>query len=91
MLHKGHFGMPGCHMITYRMFLSYLIAGEYVFAVDASSPQILFTNNETNIQKMNTSSGLGEMPDLINVENHFKDAFHDFVIHGWLIPVICCS
>ncbi|MBI5773828.1 MAG: glucosidase [Verrucomicrobia bacterium] len=60
-----------------RLALSHDTLGKYVFEIgpapDGSQPPVLFTDNETNNQR------------LFNAENavpFVKDAFHEYVIHG---------
>jgi hypothetical protein len=51
---------------------SHLRLGNYRLAIDGS-PELLFTNNETNVER------------LFGAPNHspyVKDAFHEFVVHG---------
>ena len=45
--------------------------GNYVLHCDGQ-PRLLFTENETNIRRLYAGGGSG----------HYKDAFHDFVIHN---------
>jgi Mannosylglycerate hydrolase MGH1-like glycoside hydrolase domain/Glycosyl hydrolase family 63 C-terminal domain len=48
------------------------VLGRYVLHADGA-PTLLFCDNETNSQRLFGLNG---------VQGHFKDAFHDFVIHG---------
>jgi hypothetical protein len=55
----------------------HLTLGQYRFAVDAGpdgeQPQFIFTENETNTQRLFDSA---------TASSFVKDAFHEFVIHG---------
>ncbi|HSU67799.1 MAG TPA: hypothetical protein VLJ39_13065, partial [Tepidisphaeraceae bacterium] len=42
-------------------------------AIDEASPELLFTENETNVERVFGTA---------NPSSYFKDAFHDYVIHG---------
>jgi len=52
--------------------------GDYSFYADGSRPEVIFCDNETNVRRL---YGQGD------AEGYFKDAFHEYVVHGNLAAV----
>ena len=73
------------HLTHNRFFYLSLLTGDtesvYVFEVDTvqtgSAPEIIFTENVTNYDKLNGT-------EKKNVSKCMKDSFHEYVIKGML-------